>query len=132
LWDRYCTILKFFKIILDKSCTVLIIGSMKIKNEKNELPIIGGSVIEIGKFVYNMIVILSDHKDPKDQETVVFQYHKKEEVETMRETVMKDGVKLKVQDKGIEVEIYYGPQVVRKIIVRKEPFKDGYGPKVLH
>ena len=105
---------------------------MKIKNEKNELPIIGGSVIEIGKFAYNMIVILSDHKDPKDQETVVFQSHSKNESDQMKETILKDGVKLKVNDKGVEVEIYYAPHVIRKIITRKEPLKTGPGSGIAH
>lgn len=105
---------------------------MKIKNENKGLPIIGGSVVEIGKFVYNMIVVLSDHKDPKDQEQVVFQYHDKAQTDQMKATILKDGVKLKMQDKGAEIEIYYAPQVIRKIIVRKEPLKTGPGSGITH
>ena len=105
---------------------------MKIKNENKGLPIIGGSVIEIGKFVYNMIVILSDHKDPKDQEQVVFQYHDKDQSDQMKETILKDGIKLKMNDKGVEVEIYYAPHVIRKIIIRKEPVKAGSGVGITH
>jgi len=105
---------------------------MKKINESKGLPIIGGSVIEIGKFIYNMIVILSDHKDPKDQETVIFQYENKEQSKKMRDTIIKEGINLNMKDKGIEVEVFYPPGVIRKIIVRKEPLKAGPGSKIAH
>lgn len=48
--------------------------------------------MESEKFVYRMIVVLSDHLDPKDQEMVVYEYEDKEKAKKMKETILLEGI----------------------------------------
>lgn len=89
--------------------------------------------MEIGKFVYRMIVVLSDHLDPKDQEMVVYEYEDKEKAKKMKETILLEGINLSREDKGIEIDMFYPARQIRKIIIRKEPLQiEGRGSKVVH
>ncbi len=106
---------------------------MSNNKKKGGLPKIGGKVMEIGKFVFRMIVILSDHLDPKDQEMVVYQYSEKEKALKMKETILIEGISLKQKDAGIELDIFYPARQIRKIIIRKEPMTiKGTGSSIVH
>ena len=105
---------------------------MHNKKTKSGLPKIGGTFIEIGKFVYRMIVVLSDHLDPKDQEMVVYEYPDKKKALKMKETILLEGINLSRKDEGIEIDMYYPARQIRKIIIRKEPIKTGRGSRVEH
>ena len=104
-------------------------------NKKTEsgLPKIGGTVMEIGKFVYRMIVVLSDHKKGEEQEMVVYEYGDKEKAQKMKETILIEGISLTQKDKGIEIDIFYPARQIRKIVIRKEPMQiKGRGSKIAH
>jgi len=106
---------------------------MSNKKTKHGLPKIGGPVLEIGKFVYRMIVILSDHPDPKKQDMVVFEYTDKKKAEKMKETILIEGISIVQKDEGIEVDLFYPARQIRKIITRKEPMKiRGRGSRIEH
>ncbi len=89
--------------------------------------------MEIGKFVYRMIVVLSDHLDPKDQEMVVYEYKDKEKAKKMKETILLEGISLTREDEGTEIDMYYPARQIRKIIIRKEPIQTKkHGDIVVH
>lgn len=94
---------------------------MKDKSKSGDIPILGGTSIEIGKFVYNLIVILSDHKNPKEQEMAIFQYQALSAAHDMRTKILKDGVSLKTKEVGVDIELFYPAHQIRKIIIRSEP-----------
>ena len=94
---------------------------MKDKSKTGEIPIVGGKTIEIGKYNYNLIVVLSDHKDPKDQELALFQYSEKALAVDMRTKILKEGIDVKTKEAGVDVELFYPPHQIRKIILRSEP-----------
>jgi len=77
--------------------------------------------MKIGKFVYRMIVVLSDHLDPKDQEMVVYEYEDKAKAQKMKETILLEGINLSRKDGGVEIDMFYPARQIRKIIIRQEP-----------
>lgn len=106
---------------------MLIMGS---KKDKHGLPIIGGKVMEIGTFVYNLIFVLSDDKDPKNQEMVLYQYSNEGEAVKMKDKILQEGIALKQKDfAGLDVQIFYPVSQIRKVILKKEPagIKPGTG-----
>lgn len=106
---------------------------MSNKKTKHRIPKIGGTVMEIGKFVYRMIVVLSDHLDPKDKEMVVYEYDNKEKAKKMKEKILLEGISLTRKDEGIEIDMYYPARQIRKIIIRKEPLQiEKHGSNIVH
>lgn len=93
------------------------------KKTKHGIPVIGGTVMEMEKFVYRMIVVLSDHLDPKDKEVVIYEYADKEKAKKMKEKILLEGINLTRKDEGIEIDMYYPARQIRKIIIRKEPIQ---------
>ncbi len=79
--------------------------------------------MEMEKFVYRMIVVLSDHLDPKDKEVVIYEYADKEKAKKMKEKILLEGINLTRKDEGIEIDMYYPARQIRKIIIRKEPIQ---------
>jgi len=100
---------------------------MNQKKTKHGIPIVGGNIPAIGMFTYTLIVILSDHLKPEDQEMVIYQYSEKSKAMKMRETIKTVGCNLTKEEGGVEMECYYPPSQIRKILLKKEPV--GIGPK---
>lgn len=94
---------------------------MNSKKTKHSPPVIGGNILELGKFVYRMIVVLSDHLDPKDQELVAFEYKDKALAVKRREVILMEGINVIQTDEGVDIDIFYPARSVRKIIIRAEP-----------
>jgi len=117
---------------VDKSSTINKIKFMGNKNKDPGVPVIGGKVMEIGKFVYRMIVILSDHLNPKDQEMVVYEYTDQKKALKMKETILLEGISITRKDEGVEIDLFYPARQIRKIIIRREPLKMGRGSKIVH
>ena len=89
--------------------------------------------MELGKFVYRMIVVLSDHKKGEEQEMVVYEYGDRDKAQKMKETILIEGISLSRKDQGIEIDMFYPARQIRKIIIRKEPMQTkGPGSGIVH
>ena len=105
---------------------------MNQKKTKHGIPIVGGNIPAIGLFTYTLIVVLSDHLKAEDQELVIYQYRDRSKAMKMRETIKADGCNLTKKEGGIEMECYYPPRQIRKIMLKKEPITIKPGDKVSH
>lgn len=105
---------------------------MAQRKTKHNVPTIGGNIPAIGLFTYTLIVVLSDHIKATDQELVIYQYSEKSKAMIMRETMKKDGVNLTKKEGGVEMECYYPPNQIRKIMLKKEPITIKPKDKVTH
>lgn len=106
---------------------------MTTRKDKQGVPIVGGRIPAIGMFTYTLIIVLSDpHIKEEDRELVIYQYSEKSKAMKMRETVRKEGVNLTKEEGGIEMECWYPPSEIRKILLKKEPIMIKPGDKVTH
>lgn len=105
---------------------------MAQRKTKHNVPSIGGNIPAIGIFTYTLIIVLSDHIKVEDQELVMYQYSEKSKAMKMRDAIKTDGVNLVKKEGGAEMECYYPPSQIRKIMLKKEPRTIKPGDKVTH